>query len=222
MLDAFPFAGLYSIGYAEEKAMKTGAMLLALAMLSLGAPMAMAGEAPSLDDLKFKARPKVSCSFEETPLSEVITFFRQTYKLNIVTDSSADEKDEQPVSLKLKDVPAERALTLALAQSGLVLARDGNIIYIAKPARIALYQRLTRKSYDVTDVAYNLAALDADLGGNGDDDDDDDDDDSGKSSMRKRTREVQQLIVLFTGPENWDYVGTVGGSSSSKNGNTRK
>ena len=84
---------------------------------------------------------------------------------------------------------------------------------MATPERIRGYEKRVHKQHYAQDLL--LAPVGA---ASGNDDDDDDDDDDKEVSNSRRARDVMTLIVLFTGPKNWDYVGSLG-NGGKKDGN---
>ena len=91
-----------------------------LAALILSPAMVCASEEGSIIlknlPVQEKLESRVDVNFQGTTLSEVLQFFRQTLGINMVLDSSASALADKPISLQLKDVRAQDALTWALRQ----------------------------------------------------------------------------------------------------------
>jgi hypothetical protein len=90
-------------------------------------------------------RKVVSIDFDEQPLSEVLEEFREMTGVNIVEDKPAVEDDgvnmDQPVTMKLKDVPAGVALKRVLHNCRLVFKIEDDIVVVTTPT-VGKSQRL--------------------------------------------------------------------------------
>lgn len=67
--------------------------------------------------------------FYQADLQNVILFFAETYKINVVIDPDVRGK----VTVKMKQVPWDQALDVILRQQGLVMVREGKVIRAANP-----------------------------------------------------------------------------------------
>ena len=158
-------------------------------MLS-GAALAADPELPPIGISPFPER--ITLQVQDTPLYDVLELLRQNYKLNLVPDVPPDLLHDTLVTCNFKDAPFDRALALIGRQAGLRYAFDGNVIYLAPPGRIARYGMTTFRQYNIKDLT-------APVGPDGGDD----------------PEEVMEVVVTFTGPQNWDTVDRVGEPADS-------
>jgi len=80
--------------------------------------------------LRAALKKRMSCSFEDTPLRDVVAFLRQMTQTNFVLDQAAIAKGEPLVTMTLKDVTVESVLNLALGQEFEWVIRD-EVIFIS-------------------------------------------------------------------------------------------
>lgn len=73
--------------------------------------------------------------FTNTPFKDVMGYFREAFKLNIVVDGKS-MKDAKPVTLRVKQLPVETALRLVLAPAGLSYTVEDAVIVIAKQEKL--------------------------------------------------------------------------------------
>jgi hypothetical protein len=104
------------------------------------------------------ARPLPEVKFDGVPLSDALAFFRETTGLNIHVKWKVLEQAEvsaaTPVTLRLQDIPAGRALRLVLEEAGgpadvEMTIEEGTIIVSTAPD-MARYAKL--RTYDVSDL----------------------------------------------------------------------
>jgi len=99
---------------------------------------------------------RVNLDFRDTPLLGVIEYFRRTLDANIVLDKTAVEElggaDGLRVSLKLKDVKAKSALSLALQPLGLTWCVWRGVIFVSTPERTAEMKHSGITFFDVRDL----------------------------------------------------------------------
>jgi len=166
------------------------------------------------------AEREITLSFSETPLHEVLAFLRRHCDLSLVCDLPVADQQQILITTDLKGVSVERALDVVLHQAGLERTRDGSVFYIARPDRIPRYERRHLRQYPVHDLVVPLAA--PQRSGRYNNDNDDEEDEEEEDVARRSSREVMAMILLFTGPQNWDYVGQVGRASRDNDGNNRR
>lgn len=191
----------------------------ALVSLLLLAACAAAGTCPELKGLDIRTRPVVTCDFENTSLRDALNFLRTTYKLNMVYAAPSEKLDEILVTLHLRNVTAEQAVRAILRQAELKCTIDTNIVYATTPSREADFQRPVLKQYYVADLMLPLASSSKSKNRSKKDDDDDE---NGSGRRGRSSREIMSIIVIFTGPKNWDHVGRSGRSSRKKSDKTKR
>jgi hypothetical protein len=76
------------------------------------------------------AEPLVSAIFKEKPLNEAVAQIAQTFDLTATVSPRAGEARKEPVSARLLNVPADKALELLALQADLRLVRRGNALLI--------------------------------------------------------------------------------------------
>ncbi len=127
-----------------------------LAALILGPAICRAAEEGSvpLKDLpvREKLESRMDVNFQGTTLSEMLQFFRQRLEINVVLDRSASDLSEKPISLQLKDVRAQDALTWSLRQVGLRYALVGGIVLVGDRQYLNEMEPTTLRQYDVADL----------------------------------------------------------------------
>ena len=195
-------------------------VLMLAVLLVAGADVASAA---SKKQIAAKLKQPISVSFDQTPLDEVIAFFRTTLNVNIVLDDEAGDTQEKFITLHLKNVPARSVLRWVARLAGLDYTVTEDMVYIAPRKKIALTGRAYFRQYDVNDLLVPLyGAL-----RRGDDDDDDNNnqnnnndnanDNNNRRLGRRAERELMTLILLFTGgKENWDVFGIIGSSDEDE------
>ena len=166
------------------------AFLLAATGLALAA---MIEESP----LQSKLRTPITCHFDAAPMREVVEYFREALDVNMVYDPPS--REERFITLHVTDMPAQSALHWAARLARLEYNVAHDAIYISTRENITQSAPTYFRQYEVRDLLVFRGTS-----GKGDDDDDD----AGGSVSPER--ELVQLIVLFTGPQNWDRVEVMG------------
>jgi len=169
--------------------------------------------------LKGTLHKEISCNFEETPLTEVLDFFRTTLGANVVSGLPKSEIEDKLITLQLTDVPADRALKAVLRQVNLDYGFAYGAIYVSTPRGVAATRPLYLKSYNINDLivpckrkkSRSKSNSNNSNNGNG-------------NGRRTRRREVLALITVFTRPCKWSYMGTSRShrSRNSNGGNRRR
>jgi len=77
------------------------------------------------EGLKSLQEPLVSAIFKEKPLNEAIAVLAERYDLTVVVSQQAGDAKTGPVTARLLNVPADRALELLAVQSDLRVVRKG-------------------------------------------------------------------------------------------------
>jgi len=105
---------------------------------------------------KIKRTGKINISFDETPVDEVVEFFRRITELNFVLDPGAVEElggaDNLLVTLKLYDITVKNALNHALKPLGLSWCVKDEAVFISTPDRISDNRSQRMVIYDVSDL----------------------------------------------------------------------
>lgn len=73
---------------------------------------------------------KLTLDFESAPLSDVLSFLREVSGCNIVLDPAVRETSDELVTLKVRDLPLDKALKLLLSPLELDYLVEDGIIYI--------------------------------------------------------------------------------------------
>ncbi len=95
----------------------------------------------------------VSFDFIATPLDDVVAFFRNLKKVNIVVDKQAvADHGDLDVTLRLDKVPFKDALAWILRLVNLKYALQNNAIFISTKENIAKIQETDTRIYYVTDL----------------------------------------------------------------------
>ena len=127
-----------------------------LAALILGPAMAWASEEGSIPLKELPVREKLlgrmDVNFPGMTLSEVLEFFRRRLEINVVLDPSESALAETPITLQLKDVRAQDALTWSLRQVGLRYALVGGIVLVGDRQYLSAMEPMTLRQYDVADL----------------------------------------------------------------------
>lgn len=165
-------------------------LLVVMIVMLSGTARAADPELPPIGISPFPER--ISLQVQDTPLYDVLELLRRDYRLNLVPDADPDLLQNTLVTLNFKDLPFDRALALIGRQAGLRYAFDGNVIYLAPPNRIARYEMTTFRQYNIKDLTVPV-------GPDGGDD----------------PEEVMEVVVIFTGPDNWDTVDRIGEPADS-------
>lgn len=84
---------------------------------------------------------KISVDFAGAPLTDVIAYLRDATDLNFVISRSIESPADELVTLKVKDLPAEAVLRLALGAMGMGFMTDREAI------RIARVEELSRRAH---------------------------------------------------------------------------
>lgn len=74
--------------------------------------------------------PLVSAIFKEKPLNEVVAKLAEMYDLNVIVSQQAGEARVGPISVRLLNVPADKALELLALQADLRVVRKANTFFI--------------------------------------------------------------------------------------------
>lgn len=129
--------------------------LVVMAVVALGGP-ALAGQ----DDGARRAREilasrRISLDFQNARLGEVIAYLQEFSGLNFHIDAEAGkDRDDDRITLKVKDVSLRTALKLVLNPRDLgCVYRDGVIVVTTK-ARLAA--RTVTRVYDIRDLQFKL------------------------------------------------------------------
>jgi hypothetical protein len=161
-----------------------------------------------------KLERPVSFSFQETPLEDVIGFLRLTVGVNIILDSSVVAEDQRLISLTVKDMRAADALNWVCTMSRLAWGYRSGAIYVSTRQQVHAAEAKHLKNYDVRDLLNtrvgrgtgSSAGTDGE-GGDG----------TTTGSTARSTRSAAwlvQVILDFTGRENWRTVAVVGGGAN--------
>ncbi len=122
----------------------------------LGPAMACASEEGSIPLQSLATQEKlqshIDVNFQGMTLSEVLTFFREQLKINVVLDRSASGLADKPITLQFKDVRAQNALAWSLQQVGLRYTLVGGIVLVADRQNSDAMQPMTLRQYDVADL----------------------------------------------------------------------
>ncbi len=113
--------------------------------------LVIVGSMINAQDLQETLNQKVSPSFIETPLEQVLRTLSRQYKLNLVVG----DKVAGNVTLQMSDIPLRDALTAILSSSGYAYIIQNNILLV-KPADQLI-------SGDLNHQVYNLRYIDAAL-----------------------------------------------------------
>ncbi|MBI3097519.1 MAG: hypothetical protein HYY93_04630 [Planctomycetes bacterium] len=102
-----------------------------------GAPPAVAAETSVQERL---SRQKVSLDFLDTPPADVLDFLSEISGCNFVLDPVAAEEVQDKVSLKVRDLPLDKALKLLLTPLGLDFLAEDGIVYISDETGLNSYR----------------------------------------------------------------------------------
>ena len=173
--------------------------LVATAALSLpGWPASAAKAAPA--SVASKLRTPVTCNFDDAPMREVVRYFRETLDVNVVYDPP--DENEKFVTLHVRDMPAGSALHWVTKLSGFDHTVTHNAVYISTPEKVRQSGRAYFSQYEVRGLL-----ADGSISTKSDDGDNDDDSGDGAGSPE---RQLVDIMVLYTGAENWDHVEVMG------------
>ena len=170
--------------------------------------------------LQLKLDKSVSCSFQQTPLSEVLQFFRGTLDINLVLAESASQFAEKPITLAVRDIPAHQALTWALRQAGLQYVFANGVVYVAERQQALRAEPVSFRQYDVSDLLTPLptsTGTSTATSGTGTGTTTGSGTTTGGTSS-SGAEDLIRLIVIFTGRENWDEVVILGASTTTSSG----
>jgi len=195
------------MGYARTLAIA----LLVMALCVVGIRQASGQEGADLiwrNAIEMKLERSVSCSFEDTPLRDVVEFLEQMTKVNFVLDSAATAEDEHLVTLTLNDVSVRSMLSTIMGTTGLDYILKDQAVFISTKERTRSLAPYYLRTYDVRDLMF----VPEDVGGSdsSSDDDDDDDDDDDQTTAERGSSNILRLIMTLTGRENWRSVNVVG------------
>jgi type II secretory pathway component GspD/PulD (secretin)/tetratricopeptide (TPR) repeat protein len=182
----------------------------------------------------------VDVDFTDTPLPDVLAFFREVNQVNIALDRASLPDDMAPVTLKMSDVPLKTALKEILEPINMSYVVEGNVIRVARKDKLAQYEM---RVYDVRDLLLNfedkqssgrnlsLASTTRGLsggtggggfttgGGTGAGGNNGGEDFGGATeSIRDRVQSLALLISQVVRPETWRQVSVIGGAVEN-NGN---
>ncbi|MBS0199545.1 MAG: type IV pilus secretin PilQ family protein [Proteobacteria bacterium] len=101
-------------------------------MNSIVSAAARTAASKAKDTPAFTGRP-VNFNFQDVPVRTVLQLIAETAGLNIV----ASDTTQGNITLRLQNVPWDKALDVVLKSKGLDKRRDGNVIWIAPQAEIA-------------------------------------------------------------------------------------
>ncbi len=197
--------------------------------------------------LQAKLESRVDCHFDETPLREALTFFRDTLDANIVLDPALRDIEQSLVSLEVRDIPARQALRATARQAGLEYVFADGAVYVSTRERAIRVEPADFRQYDVSDLLISPAGFGGPggfggyggggggrggygggyggggyggggygggggggYGGGG-----------GGGGFGAAGQDLMQLIILFTGQENWDQAGVLGVSQAGGNYQTQ-
>lgn len=96
---------------------------------------------------------KVSLTFPDVPLKDVVIFLQDVTGLNFVIGQGIDP-EEKKVSLRLKDIVLENALKIILDQTKLIYIFDKESIIITEPG--AAQGEIYFEIYDVSDILFKI------------------------------------------------------------------
>jgi hypothetical protein len=80
-----------------------------------------------------RVHPLVSEVYKDRPLDEVVADLAEEYDLTVVVAQPVGERRTAPVSVRLFNVPADRALEMIAVQADLRVGRRGNVYLITTP-----------------------------------------------------------------------------------------
>ena len=127
-----------------------------LAALIVGPAMACASEQGSIPVKNLATHEKLQShmdvDFQATTLRELLDFFRQRLAIDVVLDNSASALADKPITLQLKDVRAQNALTWSLQQVGLRYTLVGGIVFVGDRQHADAMEPTTLRQYDVADL----------------------------------------------------------------------
>ncbi|WP_221435361.1 hypothetical protein [Algisphaera agarilytica] len=197
------------------------------------------GESEANRETALRLKKTVPISFDANPLESVIDYLRETTGANIfvnwpaLIDSGGIEQD-QPISLTLNNVPAEKALELVLQQAsstgfgdpidysiidGVVtistaedLKRSTDLrVYDIRDLLVQVPSFTDAPEFDLTEALSNTNSGGGGGGGGGDSifgDDEDDEDDEEEVTRAELIQQITQLIEETVGQfEDWEIEG---------------
>lgn len=193
------------------------AMVAALAALLWAAPGRTERGEILFSTLPLQARldQSISCDFQATPLTDVVQFFRNNLKINMVIDPAAADQAERLVTLSLKEIPAQQALTWALKQAGLQYVFADGAVFISDRRRAIEVEPQYRASYDVNDLLEPLAGGSSAANRSGSATTSGATSSGTTGNAGNSGDDLLRFIVIFTGPENWDQVMVLGSSGNT-------
>lgn len=180
------------------------------------------------ETLQSKLQQNVTFAFDETPLEEILDYFRLTLEVNIVYDPPEDYQRDKLITLQVTNMRAENALRWAVKLAGLEHTLVEGAVYVSTHDRIIRMGPVYFRQYNVKDLLASPRYLrDRQSGGNNNDSGNanggnNNDNDGGNNNAQGNgsdsgAEELLKVIVLFTGPENWDRVEVMGASSQDNN-----
>ena len=129
--------------------------------------------------------------FHETPLSEVVGFLRETYKIPVVINNRALDDvglgTETPVTMSLRGISLRSLLHLMLKELDLTYVIRNQVLMITTPEEAE--SRLASRVYPVSDLAIDVPPPLV------------------VGSLPSRFDTVKNLLQEIVAPDSWDYVG---------------
>ena len=163
----------------------------------------------------------VTLDFAETPVTDVVTFLQDFTGVNMILDPNAVEDGGPSITLKVEDMPLEKALGFILQFAQLDYEIRGDALFISDEEGLSDYDLRT---YDVRDLLisiqdkesteFNMAAGGGGAGGGGG---------GGLSGLgggsdeeegldiTERATDLLTLITRIIEPQSWRYVFVSGG-----------
>jgi type II secretory pathway component HofQ len=119
---------------------RTGLVLLAIAVVSFGAPPGVAPKKsatpaprPTLTPRHLAPGEAISLDLKDADLRDVLLSFGKMAGINMVLDPEV----RGAVTVRLQNVPWEKALEVILRQHGFGYVLEGNILRAGEPQKIA-------------------------------------------------------------------------------------
>jgi hypothetical protein len=102
-------------------------------MIALLTALALANDPARDEAFRKLGSIKLTVDFDKTSLTEAVDFLRDATGVNLVILPAATLKEERPVRLKAKELPALSVLKLVLNERGLALRwRDGAVVILPR------------------------------------------------------------------------------------------
>jgi hypothetical protein len=198
-------------------------LFAAALVLSAAGVGAAAGSGSDAIGPQGKSETVVTCSFRDTPLSEALQYFRQTLKLNLLMDPSAEASADKLVTLEAKEMPAGQALRCILRQARLQYVVSEDIVWVADRTAALQLASMSFRQYDVADLIVPFPVMSGGTTAGSTTGGGSSTSGSGggtstnntSSNASTRGRDLLQFLVTFTGRKNWDEVRVIGVSANS-------